>query len=582
MIAQLLRSFKFEPSGEDYAWERCQNSGKVCVYEYVEYPEAENHRMTRTKPGPRATPKSLSHLRRGNSSGLSQTGTIFQLASPVSRDSIASHFDSSEICEVETYPLFDPTAPTNIVNTTFNPSITPATPQLRSGLSSMETSCTSLDAELTVVAPQICGMVPTTPDLTLQVSTANNLEDDEDYDDDPEGVRNLLCLAPTLHKNVRDNSLPFVLQCYSGWAIARVFDPLKLVDAMRDQVIQYFSSEDTRIRTILIANVMNKFSKSLTIDGIERSILDKLALTVRRNGIHFMATLPSDPALDRENAMRILDSMLEIFSLRTVTQSMATCFQSLDDAAPIFRRACIEPLGQPIDLSSILLNPNLNLRHFVTTDIVTTVTTGLPTYFQYKVSFSLELCEQMYRMQDKVGLQWLHGFPDQFIMLIAWINSLRETPGASEDTKLIEWIEKAIQQIRFATSRPSDPLLRIGRVVVQECWRCAALCKANACDPRVVYAQKGFMRLVRGVVQARTPDAFLFTPIVVAGFATIEESDRNVIRQRILGVRECAEPGTVGNNFMLMLEDVWTRTRDEGRVAVWSDSRLATFRVTGR
>ncbi|KAF8761876.1 hypothetical protein RHS01_01276 [Rhizoctonia solani] len=418
----------------------------------------------------------------------------------------------------------------------------------------METSCTSLDAELTVVAPQICGMVPTTPDLTLQVSTANNLEDDEDYDDDPEGVRNLLCLAPTLHKNVRDNSLPFVLQ-YSGWAIARVFDPLKLVDAMRDQVIQYFSSEDTRIRTILIANVMNKFLKSLTIDGIERSILDKLALTVRRNGIHFMATLPSDPALDRENAMRILDSMLEIFSLRTVTQSMATCFQSLDDAAPIFRRACIEPLGQPIDLSSILLNPNLNLRHFVTTDIVTTVTTGLPTYFQYKVSFSLELCEQMYRMQDKVGLQWLHGFPDQFIMLIAWINSLRETPGASEDTKLIEWIEKAIQQIRFATSRPSDPLLRIGR---------------------------GFMRLVRGVVQARTPDAFLFTPIVVAGFATIEESDRNVIRQRILGVRECAEPGTVGNNFMLMLEDVWTRTRDEGRVAVWSDSRLATFRVTGR
>ncbi|KAF8708258.1 hypothetical protein RHS03_04450, partial [Rhizoctonia solani] len=545
--------------------------------------------MTRTKPGPRATPKSLSHLRRGNSSGLSQTGTIFQLASPVSRDFIASHFDSSEICEVETYPLSDPTAPTNIVNTTFNPSITPATPQLHSGLSSMETPCTSLDAELTVVALQICGMVPTTPDLTLQVSTTNNLKDDEDYDDDPEGVRNLLCLAPTLDKNVRDNSLPFVLQCCafpsspcvnqklmlsadSGWAIARVFDPLKLVDAMRDQVIQYFSSEDTRIRTILIANVMNKFSKSLTIDGIERSILDKLALTVRRNDIHFTATLPSDPALDRENAMRILDSMLEIFSLRTVTQSMATCFQSLDDAAPIFRRACIEPLGQPIDLSSILLNPNLNLRHFVTTDIVTTVTAGIPTYFQYKVSFSLELCEQMYRMQDKVGLQWLHGFPDQFIMLIAWINSLRETPGASEDTKLIEWIEKAIQQIRFATSRPSDPLLRIGR----------ALCKANACDPRVVYAQKGFMRLVRGVVPARTPDAFLFTPIVVAGFATIEESDRNLIRQRILGVRECAEPGTVGNDFMLMLEDVWTRTRDEGRVAVWSDSRLATFRVTGR
>jgi hypothetical protein len=164
---------------------------------------------------------------------------------------------------------------------------------------------------------------------------------------------------------------------------------------------------------------------------------------------------------------------IKVFSVRTVTQSMAICFQSLDDAAPIFRRACTEPPGSPIDLTSILFNPNLNLRHFVTTDIITTVIAGLPTHFDYQVSFSLELCEQMYQLQDEIGLQWLHGFPDQFVMLIAWINSLRETPGAGEDAKLIEWIEKAIPQIKFDNSRTSDPLLLIGRIVVQECWRCA-------------------------------------------------------------------------------------------------------------
>ena len=92
--------------------------------------------------------------------------------------------------------------------------------------------------------------------------------------------------------------------------------------AMREQVITQFSSEDTRIRTILIANVMDMFAKNFTIDGARKSILTQLASDVTQSGATFMATPPSFvPALDRQNAIRTLDNMLEVrpFSYQNFT-----------------------------------------------------------------------------------------------------------------------------------------------------------------------------------------------------------------------------------------------------------------------
>ncbi|CUA76718.1 hypothetical protein RSOLAG22IIIB_02187 [Rhizoctonia solani] len=215
------------------------------------------------------------------------------------------------------------------------------------------------------------------------------------------------------------------------------------------------------------------------------------------------------------------------------------------------------------------------------------VTTGLPSYFQYEVPSPLGLCERIHQMQDDISLQWLHGFPDEFIVLFAWINSLRDTPGGSNNLELINWIERNLPLIKVTVNESGDPLLRIGRMVVQECWRFAvliylymALCKANAYDHRVVRAQKGFMRLVRGVKPARNPDAYLITPMLVAGIATFEEQDRATLRQRILGVRECTEQATTANDIILGLEDVWERTKNEARGALWSDLGVANFRVT--
>ncbi|EUC56352.1 fungal zn(2)-cys(6) binuclear cluster domain protein, putative [Rhizoctonia solani AG-3 Rhs1AP] len=471
-------------------------------------------------------------------------------------------------------------APQGVDVSLFRPSIPPVVSQLLSGFDPINSSFT---------LPELA-MLPVDVVLAVSDSTFQEIPIVQDEDNDPEGVRLLLCPTPALDKNAKSNTLPFVLHCYSQWALARVFEPLKLVYTMRDQVITHFSSETTRNRTILIANVMDTFAKKLAIDDSRKTILNRLVLDVQQSGAYFTATPPSSvPNWDRQNAMHTLDSMLETFSLQIATQSISACIQSLDYAAPVFRRACSEPPEQPVNLANILLQSNLNLRNFAIFDIIQSITTGRPTYIRYEVPFSLELCERIYQVQDSIGLRWLHGFPDQFILLFAWIISLCEVPRAGNNAELVTWIETNLPHIKIAVDDSGDPVLRIGRMVVQECWRFAVLVflymvlgQAHAHDPRVIRALKGFMRLVRGVKPGRNPDAYLFTPMSVAGVAATEAQDQDTLRQRILGVRECADPGTVGNDVVLELEDIWARARDEGRPAVWSDLRIACFRVTGR
>ncbi|KAL5641825.1 hypothetical protein ACGC1H_002048 [Rhizoctonia solani] len=554
---------------------RCVASGSSCVYEYIEPPEGYRHRVIRTRPGPRTT---LGQATTQNSSPSPYTVMASSSPSAVSED-------STSLALLETWSNeFDPNwnhvAPRGVVGSLAQSSISPVTSQLLSGFDPINSSFTSPGFVL----------LPGDMALAAEDSTLQEIPIVRDEDNDPEGVQFLLYLTPALDKNAKSNALPFVLHCYSQWALVRVFEPLKLVYTMRDQVIAHFSSETTRTRTILIANVMDMFAKKLAVDDTRKSILNQLILNVQQSGVCFTATPPSFvPDLDRQNAMHTLEGMLEIFSLQIATQSISACIQSLDYAAPIFRRACSEPPEQPVNIANILLQSNLNLRNFAIFDIIQSITTGRPTYIRYEVPFSLELCKRIYQMQDSIGLRWLHGFPDQFILLFAWIISMCEIRGASDNVELVTWIETNLPQIKIALDESGDPLLRIGRMVVQECWRFAVLIflymvlgQAHAHDSRVIRARKGFMRLVRGVRPGRNPDAYLFTPMAIAGVATTEARDQDTLRQRILGVHECAQPGTVGNDVMLELEDIWARTREQGRPAVWSDLRIACFRVTGR
>ncbi|KAF8685167.1 Tryptophan synthase beta subunit-like PLP-dependent enzyme [Rhizoctonia solani] len=424
---------------------------------------------------------------------------------------------------------------------------------------------------------EVYSTTPTTYNLEpleLARTDLRYLDAANDEDTDLKEVQIILHTSPFVDKNSRDNTLPFVLYCYSQWAIASIFEPRRMAYNMRDQVIGQFSSEGSRVRTILIANVMSIYARNLVVDNEGMSLLNRLALAVQTRSSLFMTTPPSLNPLDKQDAIRELDSILEILALQLHTQPTSDCIRSLDYAAPVFRRACTEPIGQPLNLPSILMDSNLNLRHFAYIDIMANVTLGKSTYFQYETPFSLELCETMSQRQNSCGLVWLYGVPDQFILLFAWINNLSQAPEATNNSELVAWIESNLSRINIPVDDLGDPSLRVGRVLVQECWRFAvliylymALCKVTSEDNRVVRAHASFMRLVRGVQPARHPDSYLVSPMVVAGVATINERDRDTLRQRIIGVRESAQPGTAGNDVMMKLEHIWARTRSEGRAA---------------
>ncbi|KAJ1311891.1 hypothetical protein OPQ81_010351 [Rhizoctonia solani] len=567
---------------------RCLASKKSCSYEYVEYPESEGHRVKRTKPAPRSTRELVA--KNDLSSPFAISFTSSSTPSQSNDSTFLTRSVPLEKLSEEFYSSSDLAVPRAVADSLSLPSIPSIPPKLLSDIGLISSSLTSLDLSRVPTGVQHpCDLISNTSDSTSQVFERFGLDKDSDDDNDPEEVQTILCRGLILDKNVKENTLPFVLYCYSQWAIASVFEPLQTMYRMRDQITAQFLSENPRTRIILIANVMNMFAKQFAIDGARKSILNHLDLEAKEAVAAFMAKPPCFvPALDRQNAIRTLDNKLEILALQLDTHPTSDCIQSLESAAPVFRRACLDLPGRPINLPNLLLDLSLNLRHFATLDIIMSVVTGLPTRFQYEVPFSLELCERIYQwqLQGNYGLQWLYGFPDQFIMLFAWINTLSETPGASDDAGLISWIESQLPQIKVAIDESGDPSLRIGRMVVLESWRYTALiylylvlCKANADDPRVICVQKGFMRLIRGIKAGRNPDVYLLVPIGVAGMVTIDERDRNTLRQRILSVREYAERGTAGNDILLKLEDIWARTKDEGRAAVWSDMRIASSRL---
>ncbi|CAE6478102.1 unnamed protein product [Rhizoctonia solani] len=154
---------------------RCLSSGKPCTYEYIEYSKGDSHWVKRTKPAPRSIPTSLLDANLGSSSTLL-----------ISRE--------SAVLDLSPYL----------------PLIPPVPSQLLTGVNTINSSLTPLDlVRLPASVPHAYDMAPVASNSTLPRSTSL---DDED-EDDPEGIRALLCIVPTLDKNVKENSLPFVLCC---------------------------------------------------------------------------------------------------------------------------------------------------------------------------------------------------------------------------------------------------------------------------------------------------------------------------------------------------------------------------------
>ncbi|KAB5592718.1 hypothetical protein CTheo_3861 [Ceratobasidium theobromae] len=414
--------------------------------------------------------------------------------------------------------------------------------------------------------------------------------------DDPEGVVQRLCIVPVLDSNAESNTLAFVLQSYARWLALTVFDPLRIAHLAKSDIIRQVSnSATTRTRIILVANVFNILGKAPDLNEKGLSIISSLRAGVYNDLSLFKAHPPSRVReMDMQEALEVLTNILEVISIHFYASPLPALLALMQAAAPVFRRACPEPPERLVNLPSILWNPELQRRYFAVIDIGLSITTNRPMLFRYDVTYPPEICDTLVnpKESENTGMEWMYGIPDQFVVLFAWMNALREDfYGRNVDPELVRQVEERARNAKVGQnlcSPDTSPVLRIRRMVVQESWRQVVyiflymnLCGANAKDPRVNKAFAMFMRLVRETKPARNPDAFLFIPMLVAGVAACKQHDRDTLRRRMLGVRECSIPGIVGNDGVRVLMDIWAQTDAEGRVAVWSDFGISYNRVVG-
>ncbi|KAF8714476.1 hypothetical protein RHS03_00215, partial [Rhizoctonia solani] len=501
------------------------------------------------------------------------------------------------------------TEPMLLHQTTLAQSLHPST-TLPHNLQPQLISTTATNNDVSFDGPLI-NILPNSNHLTRS-QMAERAFDPEQEDDneelDIEGVKPILCTIPP---GASDNSsIGFVLQNYARWLMG-LFDPLKVVHNAKQLVLHQFSfSAASRSRVLLIAHLMNTLASQQALDEQGLMILGLLRDSIFKNIIGCSLQYPISGETRRQARVSLSNVHEQLVGIQITTSPLSSTISLLTIATPVFLAACPPP--HPPRLFGIILDPSLDLRHFAAADIILGVITGRATFCRYDIPWSLELSERLLERRDNQGAEWLIGIPDQFILVLAYMNGLREDARiqASGDLRyaptsrnfsggpslgngvidpmLAQKLEDDLHRIRIISSESKDPALTITRMVVQECWRevvhiyfYMALCGASAEDPRVQRSHKKYMRLVGGIRPGRNPDAFLFIPMIVAGLAAIRPKDRRVLISRALGLPEHVNPGTVGNDLIRMLEDIWARTGQERRPAYWDDLSIACHAVTG-
>ncbi|CAE6424993.1 unnamed protein product [Rhizoctonia solani] len=388
-----------------------------------------------------------------------------------------------------------------------------------------------------------------------------------------------------LDQNVESNITPFVVHSFTSWMSRFLFEPMRVVSLTRDTIVRgHFFGDEPRQRMVLIANTVSAVSKSTDYElTYFATLYAKLVNGVRETRAR--------GELTRDEAIDAMESCHELISITCKVGPLADSLKLMDLYAPIFRRGCPESCDELVNLPQRLTAFEMNLKYFATLDVLQGTLTHRPMFFRYDLTFLSPLHEELLDLDEGPGLRWLHGVPDRLIYVLAKMNTLFEDHGSCVASEKIQELEGDIEACKpvVYSSTEDDLPLKVGRIVVQESWRLAAyvylymasrgLCGADSHDARVVKVHKRFMKLLGTVKPRRNPDAFLMYPMILLGVAASTSEDRSTLLARPWGVSECTKSGTLGNDVVRIVNDIWART--EERPAVWSDLRVACLRVTG-
>ncbi|CAE6404269.1 unnamed protein product [Rhizoctonia solani] len=408
--------------------------------------------------------------------------------------------------------------------------------------------------------------------------------DEESEVRDPENLEAKIMNELVLDRRIESNTLPFLIHGFVSWSTLFIFETNRIVPTVAEHIRRSRSFDSqTRQTMLLISNTSLAISRTTDYNVPQFTTLQTQLIDRVRE-----ARARDDTEMTRELATATMEHSHQFISMLFKVGSLASVLSVMDLYAPIFRRACPEPSEGLVNLRQCLTSLNVQLKYYACLDVLQSLITHRPMFFRYSLDFLSPQEEDIMKSNKGTGLRWMYGVPDQLMFTLARMNGLFEDFGNRVDPEMIQELETEIAACRpiVSTGPGEDPILNIGRITVQEAWVMATrvylymgLCGANSLDARVVKVQKGFMRLLGGVKSRRHPDSFLVYPIAILGVTATCSADRTALLTRLWGVSECSRQGTVGNDVVRMLNDVWAHTT--ARPAVWTDVRSACLRVTG-
>ncbi|KAG8757131.1 hypothetical protein FRC11_004774 [Ceratobasidium sp. 423] len=421
-------------------------------------------------------------------------------------------------------------------------------------------------------------------------SSPDAQEDDSSSDgEDLEGVSQIICQPLVLDKNVESNALPFVLQNYATWVARMAYEPLKVAGLARDFVVKQFEDgQESRWTLILLPNIGGRLGRGAMIDEAHLTMVLTLQTQVRRRLANFKTI--GDDEIARQESVKALDATLETIIIHYYASPIRDWMTLRQEAATIFRQLCPEPPGSPINLPSLLQQPNVSLRHYAHMDIICSTLMDIPMLFRYDctphVQNSQPMCEPAGGDQIDSGAQWLHGTPDRVVAMFAKVNAMRED-GREPTPEIVAVFERGIREFEPTQSNSRDSFLSLTRLVVLESWRQAAyvylymgLCGDSSDTPRVKQALKNFIKLLNGIKPGHMPDEFLVMNFLLIAPAAQKKRDREIMRERLRRLR-VSGPGHGVNGPMDIVENDWAQADAEARPIMWSDIGRARMRVVG-
>ncbi|CCO29688.1 hypothetical protein BN14_03706 [Rhizoctonia solani AG-1 IB] len=291
-----------------------------------------------------------------------------------------------------------------------------------------------------------------------------------------------------------------------------------------------------------------------------------------------------------------LTEALEISYLKAILLSNENAYPFLRFMAPTFLHTVFsDPTlwppnhqGTSIPLAHVISSARCEMGNFVVMDTLYSMAYSLPQFVDYDTSIP-SLSHELY------GYSWAPGCPTELLVALAEINQCRE---GQPTTTGRGWKEIEFSLLTWQP-QPSPQLAEweswmiVAWLAVQESWKHTllvyvylALCGAASDDPRIEYSIKQLLRIVDTVKKpsGATAGLHLFAQYFIAGVCARTESQRALVKEKLINMSESRKWLVHGNIFVPVLQHLWTGAGAGGRPVRWADyvrSREQVLPVSG-